>query len=148
MYPAGYHRGTNLEHHRAPGSTDQHLKQETRHKAALRRVEHWCQEYGAKGDAVVRFEWRSWKRILRCGAAFPWRPVKSSAQTVSNRMYRKDKKSKEDWSLVCKRCLTRVMYNPRALMGRRLCATSTWPPCWCPIVSIPLTCGRSPACYR
>ena len=58
----GYHRDTNVEKRRAAGSSQRHLKQNTRFSRSLLRLHQFQEKYGERGKAVVLFEWRKWKK--------------------------------------------------------------------------------------
>ena len=80
-----------------------HLKQYTRHKQALTNATSFRKAYGERGDAVIRFEWRCWKRIIQADERHPWRPVLLPESVVIRRVYREDARAEEDWSLICSR---------------------------------------------
>jgi hypothetical protein len=92
-----------LEKRRASASLEVHSKQYVRHKEALARVVKFQEDYGDRGAAVIRYEWRCWKRIIQTDPKHRWRLVHHSAQTVIRRVYREDDKAAADWSLVCSR---------------------------------------------
>ena len=99
----GYHAKTHLEKTRAPASTAIHLKQSTRHRPALARAEDVVNTYGPAGEAVLRCDWRDWKRIVQTSAKRPWDPVDWTAQKVIDRVYRQDEMAQEDFSQICQR---------------------------------------------
>ena len=100
---SGYHRATNRELSRACASKEIHLKQYTRHKEALARCTAFRDAHGDLGAAVIRFEWRSWKRLLQTSEQHPWRSVLLPDTAVMRRVYREDARAEEDFSLICSR---------------------------------------------
>ena len=98
-----YHARTHREKKRAPASSTTHLKQSTRHRPALARAQDLCSQYGERGEAVVRSDWRDWKRIVQVRPKTPWIPVDWPAQKVIDRVYRQDEKAQDDFELICRR---------------------------------------------
>ena len=114
----GYHRATHLEHDRAAASTSRHVKQSTRFKAVLRKTEEFAEEHGERGHAVVRFEFRAWKRILQTSERRYWFPVKMSPEAVYARVYREDDRAREDFSCICSRQPPVLSIDPEDVDGR------------------------------
>ena len=55
---------TNHEHQRAPASASQNLKRNTRLPQNLALVKQFV-KLGPRGKAVVRSEWKNWKRVVQ-----------------------------------------------------------------------------------
>ena len=96
----GYHRGSNKEILRATASKEQHLKQQVRRPGALAHVRSWKRLYGARGMAVIRFEWRMWKHILKSEGKHSWRPGQERRTAAFSRIYREDPSAARDWTMV------------------------------------------------
>jgi len=80
-----------------------HIKQSTREKEVLERVDKFDREYGEAGQDVLRFEWRSWKRILQTSVKRKWLNTQQKPEEVFQRVYREDERSQDDFSLLCNR---------------------------------------------
>lgn len=100
----GYHRGTNVEKQRAASSTTVHMTQSVRIKGVIATCRKFMRAHGAKGRAVFRYEWVSWKRLLQTSRKRRWIGKKLSRKAFRDRMYRRDAKALENWSSI----LTRV----------------------------------------
>ena len=61
----GYHRTTTHEKSRACASAPQHLKQVGRDRGAYTNIEQFRNKYGARAEAVLRHDWRTWERALQ-----------------------------------------------------------------------------------
>ena len=72
----GYHRGAHHTSILAPASESAYIKQSTRNTDSVKRIRKSIQTKGKRGIAVVRYEWRNWKRILQTNMKKKWRPVK------------------------------------------------------------------------
>jgi len=59
------HRATNHEKVRAPSSRHVHLKGTVRHRQVLKTAKAFVRKHGVAGKRVLRYEWKSWKRVLR-----------------------------------------------------------------------------------
>ena len=59
--------------------------------------------YGERGNDVLRFEWRSWKRILQTSKKRQWLNVQHASADVMNTIYRSGERSQDDFSLLCSR---------------------------------------------
>lgn len=60
-------------------------------------------KYGKRGDAVIRNDWRGWKRVLQVQRKLRWRPVRMTDKTFLRRVYREDSMAEQDWStIICK----------------------------------------------
>ena len=66
-------------------------------------MQHFQDTFGERGAAVIRFEWRCWKRLLQTDGVRPWRPVNLDRDVVAQRLCRQDAMAQDDWSLVCRR---------------------------------------------
>ena len=93
----GYHRLTNLTYQRAPVSTTETIVQDVRLTSCLSRVDDVVARYGAKGRAVIRYEWRNWKRVLQSNPKRSYRNVRLSATRAFRRIYREDSRAKDNW---------------------------------------------------
>ena len=59
----GWHRSSNQEKVRAPASSLMHLKRTLRHKEVISLLKGFLRKkHGQRGERVVRFEWRHWKK--------------------------------------------------------------------------------------
>ena len=114
----GYHRATNLEQRRAPASTSQHIKAMTRFKPTLAKTEKFMETHGDRGSAVVRFEWRAWKRIIQTDVRKQWQPVHKPSDEVFARIYREDAKAREDFSSICSRLPPSCSMVPEKVSGQ------------------------------
>ena len=114
----GYHRGTHLEHSRAPHSTSAHLKQVNRFKTVLKKTEAFAEAHGERGAAVVRFEWRAWKRILQVDPRRRWYPMKIPAADAGARVYREDKRAQDNWEVICRRQAVSCPVIPEKVDGK------------------------------
>ena len=97
----GYHSLTSRELTRASGSSVEHLKQDVRRDQELDRLSKWA-SFGDEGKRVIRFEWRSWKRILQTGWSQRHVPKNLSAQAAFRRIYHDDELSAQDWTAILK----------------------------------------------
>ena len=84
----GVHRGLSRELVRATGASTKQLKASVRRKGAFAHIKQFGRKYGAKGRAVIRYEWRNWKRILQCRVGKGFRSVRKKTSTVLARIYR------------------------------------------------------------
>jgi len=100
----GYHRETNLEQKRAPGSHEEHLKQKVRIKGVIKTCRKFCRVHGEKGREVLRYEWRHYARILQTQHKRRWRIKRMKRRAFYRRIYHQDEKACENWSSI----LTRV----------------------------------------
>ena len=75
-------------------------------------------KHKAQGDAVVRFEFRNWKRILQTKGKVPWRPVRMSSRAAMARIYREDEKAVEDFTSVAHREDAPSNLSPDAVSGK------------------------------
>ena len=96
----GIHRGTTHEHGRAPSSSTAHLKHSVRQRSSVRRIKAFRTKWGARAHAVLRHDWRVWKRICQGRAECRWVPKKMSEKAVFDRLYRQDEMASEDWSAI------------------------------------------------
>ena len=94
----GYHRTSNLEMRRAPGSTQGHLKKNARRKGALKHIRGFKRKYGQKGIDCIRHDWRTWKRILHRDGPRRCRPVQRTTEEVLAVVCREDSSSELNWS--------------------------------------------------
>ena len=94
----GYHRDVTYEKKRASASSQAHLKQTVRRKGVFKRLKVWRRTHGRRGRAVLRWEWRNWKRIVQPNSKKPWRPVKWTPNRVYQRLYREDAQSEFNWN--------------------------------------------------
>jgi len=99
----GYHRATGHEASRAPASEATHLKQVARHKQELKRCRLWTRRYGKRGQNVVRFEWRHFKRVIQCKWKRRWSRPHMKANAVYARVYRTDALADQNWSSIVER---------------------------------------------
>jgi len=99
----GYHRETNAEKVRAPASETQHLKAKARHKQELQRIRRWTRKYGPRGKAVVRYEWRHWRRVIQSRWKRRWSNPHLSSKAVFGRIYRTDTVADQNWSSIVER---------------------------------------------
>jgi len=95
----GWHRGATHEKQRAGASATEHLVQHNRRKQELARIHRFI-DMGEFGKQVVRFEWRTWKRIIQTSWARRLTNVKGPHQAVLDSIYHKDDRSRDDWSLI------------------------------------------------
>ena len=79
----GYHRDTNVEKRRAVAATERHLKQQTRFKMSISRMQAFIRQYGHRGEAIFRYEWRCYKRLLQVRRHRKWRPKKCRPMNFS-----------------------------------------------------------------
>ena len=102
-YGEGYHAKTHYEKGRARASKQLHLKQSTRCKVALERTKALIKRYGDRAKRVVRHDWRTWKRIVHKPGRHQRRPVRASADQVLDEVYRQDERTRDDFTLICKK---------------------------------------------
>jgi len=114
----GYHRQSHYEQSRAPSSTATHIKQANRFKTVLAKTERFIEQHGARGEAVVRFEWRAGKRILQTTERRRWYPVKDSADAVVARVYREDDRAQQDFAVICARVEISCKVEPEKVDGK------------------------------
>ena len=76
------HSWTSKEKARAPASKQQHLKRTARRKGSFAHLRVFKRRYGDRGLAVLRHDWRTWKRIAQGNPHHRWRPVKPKAAKV------------------------------------------------------------------
>lgn len=100
----GYRRGTNHEKQRAPSSTTIHVKLATRVKSVIRTCRGFMRKHGDRGKAIVRFEWRKYKRILQVHHKRRWFSKLIETKDFYKRVYREDSAVMDSWSSI----LTRV----------------------------------------
>jgi len=97
----GWHRGSQHEKVRAYASTSQHLKRVNRRPGVFKRIRQFRLKYGARGCAVLRYEWRNWKRIVhRTGR---WAPRNITKKRVRHIVYREGETSRINWSRIVSR---------------------------------------------
>ena len=99
----GWHAGATREKKRATASAPPHLKQAVRAKDAHEAVEDFQEKYGERGAAVLRYEWRNFKRVVQPFPAKRWFPVHMADKAFFARLYREDTKAAEDWRSVVQR---------------------------------------------
>jgi len=125
----GFHRSTNHEKLRAPGSTITHLKRDVRAKPVIKDLREFMEEHGAKARAVVRYEWDHWQRILQTEGCNLWVRRRMHPQLILKRLYREDSRADEDWSAVLQRVqpnrpvMTEELTTREALQREWLAAT-------------------------
>jgi len=98
----GWHRGSQHEKVRAYASSSAHLKFAVRRKGAFGRVKTFRTKFGERGVAVIRYEWRNYKRIL-AKIQRPWTPKKVSFKEVVAKVYREDRSNELNWTTVVAR---------------------------------------------
>ena len=98
----GWHRGSAYEKKRAYAATPAHLKRAVRRQGVYRRIRKFRRTHGKAGDAVVRFEFRKWKRILAKRAS-KWVPRRMSDEVAFGEIYRENASSEVNWSTVVSR---------------------------------------------
>jgi len=99
----GYHRETNVEKRRAAGSTERHLKQDTRFRRTIARLTAFLKQHQDRGAAVFRFEWKRYKRLLQTRAKSRWQSKKMPTHEFNARVYREDDMAVDDFSLITSR---------------------------------------------
>ena len=99
----GYHRDTTHEKVRAPSASMAHLKRNTRIKGVVKLIRTFCRENGHQGREIVRYEFRTWQRVLQTKKRYLWRPKRMKPKDVYKRLYREDAKCDEDWSSIATR---------------------------------------------
>jgi len=114
----GYHRSTHHEHVRAPASTTIRLKQSTRAKETLARLEAFQNKHGERGQTIVRHHWRAWKNILQTSRKRRWDAVQMTPSQVLDRVYRQDARALDDFSLICQRVEQSRPVEPDAVNGQ------------------------------
>ena len=98
----GYHRSTHYARIRVAASKSPFIKQSVRRKEALSMLKYFVNHLGSAGKRVLRWEWRTWRRILQTKRNRLWRNTgRMSAQEVYERVYRMDQAAEVDWSLIC-----------------------------------------------
>jgi len=93
----GVHRASTKELKCAEASTTIHLKQMCRRKGTLVHVKQFCRTYGIRGEQVVRYEFRRWKRILQGSKKRLWRGVQRKDDHVLKVVYREDEGAGLNW---------------------------------------------------
>ena len=99
----GYHRSTTLEKKRAPASSIKHLKRAARRKGAFAHIRRFKNRYGKRGTAVIRFEFRHWKRVLNCNPKRRWSNVHRTPKEVYGTVYREDDYAGNNWNNIVNR---------------------------------------------
>jgi hypothetical protein len=99
----GYHRSTTCVRKIASGAKSPYIKQSTRFAENLKRVRSVIRDHGKRGKDVVRFDWRTWTRILQSKRSLRWRPKRMKPIDIFRRVYRMDPMASEDWSRICSR---------------------------------------------
>ena len=99
----GYHRGTSHEKSRAPSATTIHLKQKVRAKSVIKTCRWFIRTRGAAGNAVVRFEWLNYGRVVQTSLKHRYRPKRMKVRDLMRRVYREDDMAKESWSSIMTR---------------------------------------------
>jgi len=94
----GYHRGSTHENTRAPASSTHHIVQNNRASQELERARSWVLKYGDRGRQVVRFEWRSWTRVLQTRWERRWIPKKLQRADALAQIYHESPKFEDDWT--------------------------------------------------
>ena len=74
--------------------------------------------HGERGKGVVRFEWRSFKRILQTEERRQWYPVRATTSEVYERVYREDDRARDDFSTICSRQPPACPIQPEAVSGQ------------------------------
>ena len=85
----GYHRDTHNVLLRASAAKSAYVKQSTRTKPNIKLMKRWL-NMGDRGREVLRYEWRTWKRVLQVRRRFLWRSKRMSPEKVFDRIYRTD----------------------------------------------------------
>jgi len=98
----GWHRSAAYEKLRAYSSTPGHLKRAVRRKGVFLRIKQFRKKYGERGAAVLRWEFRNWKRIA-AKSKTPWKARHVPVQGVLDCVYREGQFSKMNWSTVVSR---------------------------------------------
>ena len=98
-----YHRGTTHEHTRAPGATTWHPTQHNRLSQELARTRRWVSKHGDRGERILRYEWRNWKRLLQTKWHNRWMPTRDDQRQAFKKMYHEDDMAEEDWTAVVSR---------------------------------------------
>ena len=94
------------------------MKVQSRFKETLARVEEFRVSHGPRADAIIRFEWRCWKRLLQTREHRVWRPVRMGGPAAMQRMYRQDARAREDWTLACRREAVARPVEPDDIAGK------------------------------
>ena len=98
----GWHRGSNYEKKRAYASTPASLKRAVRRKNVFLRLKRFRRKYGHRADAVLRFEFRNWKRILSKRRR-KWTAPRMRDEEAFDAIYREGKACEVNWSAVVSR---------------------------------------------
>ena len=114
----GIHRGTNHEKTRAPSASSVHLKQKIRVKGVVKTLRGFCKQYGEPGQAVVRYEWEHYGRILQSCPRYRWRPKRMQLISLLKRVYREDAMAQEAWSAILSRVPLERPVEPEAAHAR------------------------------
>jgi len=93
----GYHRSANKELKRADASSTIALKQKCRRKGTFAHVKRFARKHGKRGERVIDFEFRRWKRILQGSAKRKWKGVQRRDQAVLKAVYREDDRAALNW---------------------------------------------------
>jgi len=93
----GLHRSLNKELTRADASTTVHLKQTCRRKGSIAHIKQFVRRYGKRGEAVVAWEFKHWKRILQGNRRRKWQNVQRSPKDVLATVYREDEGAGLNW---------------------------------------------------
>ena len=97
----GYHRATHDAQKRASAAKTPYLTQAPRTKNNIRVLKRFL-NMGEKGKAVVRFEWRNWKRVLQTRRRALYQNKRMKDRAVFERVYRMDEMAEVDWSSITK----------------------------------------------
>ena len=93
----GYHAAANRELKRADASKTIHLKQRCRRKGTMVHIKQFARKYGARGNAVITYEFENWKRILQGSFKRRFKGVKRRTRAVLQKVYREDDDACLNW---------------------------------------------------
>jgi len=96
----GYHREANCAHQRAPAATTVTIVQDVRFQPAIAHYRKVVAEFGKEGRNMVRFERRTWKRILQVSRRVLHRGKKMTETKAMRRVYRMDAMALDNWDIV------------------------------------------------
>jgi len=98
-----YHRWTNHEKVRAPNASTVHMKQKVRSNNVIKTLRTFMRVHGEMGKAIVRYEWKCYKRILQSRRRYRWRGKGLGVKALMARVYREDAMANDNWSVILNR---------------------------------------------
>ena len=95
-----YHRATHLTKLRSSAARNPWILSSTRLSQNISRCTRCTKQYGKRGKAVFRFEWKNYKRVIRMRRRNRFRACRMRDKVFFQKLYRLQSDASDDWGPV------------------------------------------------